>query len=167
MAASGLASQLAPIRLEIGPIFQGFVPIFRRGWFLATTGIGVALLLLAAVVELRRRHRLRHPETASRRYRRQLLTDDLKFCREALDRGDSAAFLAAAKSTLQRHLAGTWNLPAEAITHATLEERLGRHSPLLAVFAAADAARYGGSTLTRTELEELFATLPSALEELP
>lgn len=165
--AGGLASQLAPIRLEIGPISSRIVPLYRRGWFLATAATAVALLLLAAVVELRRRHLLRHPEAIARRQRRQLLTEDLDRCREALNRGDSAAFLAAAKSALQRHLAGSWNLPAEAITHATLEERLGRQSPLLAVFAAADAAHYGGSTLTRQELEALFTTLPSALEDLP
>jgi len=165
--AGGLASQLAPIRLEIGPISPGIVPLYRRNWVLATAATAVALLLLAAVVELRRRHRLRHPETAARRQRRQRLSEDLEGCRKALDQGDSAAFLAAAKGTLQRHLSGAWNLPAEAITQGTLEERLGRQSPLLAIFAAADAAHYGGSTLSRQELEELFATLPSALEDLP
>lgn len=165
--ATGLAAHLAPIRLELGPLSPTILPIFARGWYLGLAGVGLALLLLAGLLELRRRLAARHPEKAERRHRDQLLALDLRRCREALDGGDGRAFVAWAKSAAQHRLASAWKLPAEAITRATVEERLGRQSSLLAIFTAADAADYGGSTLSREEMEQLLATLHSALEELP
>lgn len=159
--------QLAPIRLDLGTISRGIIPVFKRPWFLGLAGIALTLLLLTALVEWRRRHTLHHPEKTARRQRQAVLADDLRRCREACASGDSNAFLAAAKSTAQHHLGAAWQLPAEAISSRTVEERLGREVSLLAIFSAADAALYGGSTLSREEMEQTLSTLHKALEDVP
>jgi BatD DUF11 like domain len=159
--------QLAPTRLDIGTVSPEIMPVFRRPWFLGLAGLALALLLFTALVEWRRRHTLQHPEKAARQRQQAVLADDLRRCREACDGGDSNGFLAAAKSTVQHRLGAAWQLPAEAISSRTVEERLGREAPLLAIFTAADAALYGGSTLSREEMEQTLSTLQKALEDVP
>jgi hypothetical protein len=159
--------QLAPMRLDIGTYSSEITPIFRRPWFLGVAGFALALLLLTALVEWRRRHTLHHPEKTARRRQQAVLANDLRRCREACSGGDSNGFLAAAKSAVQHRLGAAWKLPAEAISHRTVEERLGRAAPLLTIFTAADAALYGGSTLSREEMELLLSTLQTALEDVP
>ena len=160
-------AQAPPIRLELGPLSSSLKPIFRHGWFLATAGAAAAALLFAALVELRRRHLLRHPHQAARRQRDQHLALDLDVCRDKCRQGDGTAFLAAARTTVQNHLGRAWDLPPQAITGTTLEERLGRGTALPQLFAAADAALYGAAPPTQGEMERLFASLKTALEELP
>lgn len=165
--ATGAGMQLAPIRLDVGTVSPEIMPIFRRPWFLGLAGLALALLLLTALVEWRRRHTLHHPGKAARQRQQAVLADDLRRCREACHDGDSNGFLAAAKNTMQHRLGAAWQLPAEAISSRTVEERLGREAPLLAIFTAADAALYGGSTPSREEMEQILSTLQKALEDVP
>ncbi len=160
-------TQAPPIRLELGPLSSSLKPIFQRGWFLATAGVATAVLLLAALVELRRRHLQRHPQQAARRRQDQLLAADLEICREKCRQGDGAAFFAAARTAVQNRLGRAWDLPPQAISGATLEARLGPGNTLVQLFAAADAALYGGAPPAPGDLERLFATLKTSLEELP
>lgn len=158
--------QLAPIRLDIGTVSPEIMPVFKRPWFLGLAGLALALLLLTALVEWRRRHTSHHPEKAARQKQQAVLADDLRRCREACVGGDSNGFLTAAKSAVQHRLGAAWQLPAEAISSRTVEERLGREAPLLAILTAADAVLYGGSTLSREEMEQTLSTLQKALEEV-
>ena len=157
---------LAPLHLSPGKGVSTITPVYYRPVFL----VPVALLLLAlgalSALHLLRRHRLAHPEREEARRREKMLQEAFTGMEDTLATGDSAAFLAGCRTTIQGHLARLWNCRAEAITRADLLERLGRDNPLVDIFTAAEQSAYSGVRLDQPTMRSYATTVKAELEKL-
>lgn len=157
---------LAPLHLNPGKGVSTITPVYYRPVFL----VPVALLLLAlaalSALHLLRRHRLAHPEREEARRRELMLQEAFAGMEGTLATGDSRAFLAGCRTTIQGHLARLWNCRAEAITRADLLERLGRDNPLVDIFTAAEQSAYSGVRLDQPTMRSYATTVKAELEKL-
>ncbi len=161
--APGLAG-LAPIHLQTGDFVNRLEPLWQRGWFLAVCGLCLLILLALLIEGVRRHSREKNPEKERGRQRRAELSHALQHLEEA-KAGDGLAFLAQCRTAIQHHLGSRWNMVPSAISLADLKGRLDPGSPLIDVFAAADAAAYGGATPTPAKMQEYLDRLRMAMEE--
>jgi hypothetical protein len=72
---------------------------------------------------------------------------------DATTSGDPELFFKSARTALQRTLASTWQIAAEAITLAEVDARLGAKSDVARIFTLADEAAYAGVKLTAIEFQ--------------
>ncbi|MFH0782716.1 MAG: BatD family protein [Pseudomonadota bacterium] len=167
--AGGGFGQMAPLSLQMGSFHQGIVPIFMRSWFLSL--VALCLLVLSALFfwQLRRLNLEKHPEKDLRRRRNHIFTSDLNRVKQAYLSENSNEFLASARTAMQNQMGLSWDMAPTTISLATLKSRLGLDSPLVEIFAAADAAAYGGAggtTLSPAKMQEYLKTLGKELEAL-
>ena len=69
--------------------------------------------------------------------------------------GDAAAFYIAARELLLQHFSNDWRMPAEEISAAEIEARLGADGrEIERLFALADEAKYSGTAASRADLSQ-------------
>lgn len=157
---------LAPIQLQAGKFVPRLAPLWQRGWFLAAGGLCLLILLTLLVKEILRRRREKDPERERGRRRKAELRQTLQHLEDARSRGDGAAFLSECRSAIQNHLGPRWHMVPTAVSLADLKARLSADSPLLEIFAAADAAAYGGAPPAPGKMQDYLEKIHRALEEL-
>ncbi len=164
---SGGFAHMAPLNLQTGHFQERIAPIFSKGWYQSLAGLCLFVLLSLSLLQLWRQNLARHPEKQMQKKRHRTLAHDLKEVEETFTAGDSMAFLAAARKAMQNQLGLSWDMPPHAISLAGLKERLGLQSPLIEIFAAADAATYGGASLAREKMQSYLQSIKRELEDLP
>jgi hypothetical protein len=83
---------------------------------------------------------------------------------EAAGRGDAPQFFTAARAALQHTLAATWQIPADQITLADVDARLGNDGDdIREIFALADEANYSGDALQATDFQRWIDTVRGRL----
>lgn len=161
--------QMAPLSLTMGNFHQGIVPLFMHSWFLGLAALCLLVLLVLFLWRLRRLNLEKHPEKDLRRRKNHIFTSDLNRVKQAYHSGNSREFLASARTAMQNQMGLSWDMAPTAISLATLKNRLGEASPLVEIFAAADAAAYGGydgTTLSQAKMQEYLQTMERELEVL-
>ncbi len=158
--------QMAPLNLQMGDFHREIVPLFAKGWFLVLVTFCVLILAALFLWQLRRLNLTKHPERELRRRKNHLLIRDLNQVEQAYASGNSREFLASARTAMQNQMGLSWNMAPTAISLTGLKIRLGPDAPLVAIFAAADAAAYGGATLSREKMQDYLQTMKRELEGL-
>jgi hypothetical protein len=159
--------QMAPLNVQMGGFQQEITPLFMRSWFLALIALCILIIVALFLLQLHRKNLQKHPEKELQRRKNHLLTGDLNHVEQAYNSGNSLQFLASSRTAIQNQLGISWNMAPSAISLASLTSRLGPESPLVEIFAAADAAAYGGAILSREKMQDYLQTMEKALEELP
>ena len=157
---------MAPISVQIGKFQQGIVPVFMRPWFLAVATLCIIVLVALFLWQLRHKHLEKHPEKKLQRQKADLLARDMHNVEQAFKTGKSNDFLFSCRTAMQNQMGLSWNMAPTAISLASLKNRLGANSPLVEIFAATDAAAYGGATLSREKMQEYMQTMNRELEGL-
>lgn len=157
---------LAPIHLETGTYHEQIVPLFKNIWFILLCVVCMLILLTLFGLEIRRRNSEKHPEIEWQKQKRLLLANDLRKIEQAQAAGDGQSFLSLSKTAIQNQLGRLWNIEPAALSLADIKSRLHDNNPLLEIFRAADAAAYGGASLTDKKMQEYFITLKTGLEGL-
>lgn len=85
--------------------------------------------------------------------------------RDAMDAGNVGTFLITSREMIQDHLAYLWGMEPAAISLVDLQNRLEDSSPLIAIFAAAQQYAYGGTALSREEMQQFYTLLSKTMEE--
>ena len=165
-AARGL-DQMAPLNLQMGGFEQRIVPLFAKSWFIGLSSLSILVLVAFLVWQLRRLNLQKHPEKVLRRRKSHILASDLKQAEQACAAGNALDFLLFSRTAIQRQMGLSWNMAASAISLEGLKNRLGLQSPLVEIFAAADAAAYGGATLSREKMQNYLQIMKKELEALP
>ncbi len=168
-AAPSLAlrdGSLAPLHLETGSYQQYIVPLYKTRWFILLCVVVALLMPILGVLLFRRRTRARHPEIERQRQKRLLLISDLQRIEQAQAAGDSQSFLALAKTAIQNQLGLLWHIEPAALSLSDISHRLPESIELLEIFRTANAAAYGGASLSPRKMQEYIGTLKTRLEEL-
>ncbi len=85
----------------------------------------------------------------------------------AVAAGDAPALFGAARAGFQACLAPAWSIPAEAISAADVETRLGaRGERVREIFEQADRCAYGGGARSVADLERWRRVAAEELEGL-
>ncbi len=158
--------QMAPLNLQMGDFQTSIVPMFKRNWFLGLVALSILILIAIGIWQLRRANFAKHPERELRLRKSHLLGNDLNRVEQAYNSGNILEFLALSRTAIQNQTGISWNMAPSAISLADLKNRLGAESPLVEIFAAADAASYGGAELSRAKMQDYFTTMKRKLEEL-
>jgi hypothetical protein len=155
-------SGLRPDHIEAGAFADSLVPLYLRPRFLLIP-LGSGLLFIGGWLAARSREpneksarRDRGTSKAAKRVLAQLET--------AARSGDAALFFHAARAALQQTLAARWRVPADGITTAEVDARLGGEARLEGdtrlegdaddirrLFALADEASYSADKLDVTD----------------
>ncbi len=161
--------QMAPLSLTMGNFHQEIVPLFMRSWFLGLAALCLLVLLALFLWRLRQLNLEKHPEKDLRRRKNHIFASDLNRVKQAYLSGNSREFLASARTAMQNQMGLSWDMAPTAISLATLKNRLDEGSPLVEIFAAADAAAYGGydgATLSQAKMQEYLKAMEIELEVL-
>jgi hypothetical protein len=130
-ATAGLKADHEPAQRTV----DSLIPLYLQPRFLIIPA-ALALLVAGGLIGLRRKPS-RASSVATARALEQLAA--------AARSGDTSAFLDAARALLLQHLAQRWQMPAEHITTAELNARLGEDAgEINRLFALADEAKYSG-----------------------
>lgn len=177
-AADGF--ELAPNRLEAGPLTRDLTPVALRPWFLAAQLAPVAVLAGGLLWLRRRERRAADPRWQRTRQAERAIRAQREEMGRALRSADAAAFFAAARRAVQESVAARDGSSAPALTIGEIESRLSGApagdggQPALddlgddirELFAAADAVAYGGGALPeagfadwKRRVEDLLARL--------
>jgi hypothetical protein len=160
--ASPSHSGLRPDHIAAGAFVDSLVPLYMRPRFFVIP-LGLALLFIGGWLAARAREpneksarRDRGTSKAAKRVLAQLET--------AARSGDAALFFSAARAALQQVLAARWRVPADGITTADVDARLGGDTGLEGdarlqsdaddirrLFALADEASYSADKLNVTD----------------
>jgi hypothetical protein len=149
------------------------VALQQRGWFLAGQLLPAALLIGFWAWDRRRRRLERHPEIIRKYLARRGLRRQLKLARHAAETQDAAGFVTNAVSALREASAphGAAN-PDALVCGDVLAElppagRQGKEAEVVRrLFAAADAARFGGAVADGPELLALKTDWERVLDRL-
>lgn len=163
-ASSGF-EQMAPLNLQMGDFETRIVPLFARSWFMGLVALCLLILVALGIWQLHRANLAKHPERDVRLRKSHLLGSDLNRVEQAFNSGNSLEFLASSRIAMQNQMGISWNMAPSAISLADLKNRLGPESPLVEIFAAADAASYGGAALSQEKMQDYFTTMKKKLEE--
>ncbi|HTY94715.1 MAG TPA: BatD family protein [Steroidobacteraceae bacterium] len=150
------ADALAADAAATGGVSRSLESVLWRPWFMGAA-LAPVILMMAAVTAIRRqRRRAGDPALRRQAAHRTAVRINLEHMASALDRGDSAAFFAAARRALQERLAERWQVSADSVdpqwVAGTLPPEHG--APLQAIFAMADKAVYGAESLGPQALQE-------------
>jgi ABC-type bacteriocin/lantibiotic exporter with double-glycine peptidase domain len=151
----------------MGDFQQKITPLFLRSWFLTLVALCILVIVASLLLQLRRQNLQKHPEKELQRRKNQLLAADLNLVEQAYTAGNSLLFLGAARTAMQNQMGLSWNMAPTTISLTSLKDRLGSDAPLVEIFAAADAAAYGGATLSREKMQDYLQTMKKELEALP
>jgi hypothetical protein len=164
---NGRFEQMAPLNVQLGDFQEKIVPIFLQSWFLVIVALCIVVIFASFLLQLRRQNLQKHPEQALQRRKGHLLASDLNLVEQAYTAGDSLLFLASARTAMQNQMGLSWNMEPTAISLTGLKDRLGADASLVEIFAAADAAAYGGATLSREKMQAYLQIMKKELEALP
>ncbi|MBU1566579.1 MAG: BatD family protein [Proteobacteria bacterium] len=159
--------QMAPLNVQLGDFQREITPLFLRSWFLTLATLCILVLVALFLLQLRRQNLQKHPEKELQRRKSHLLARDLNLVEQAYASGNSLEFLASSRTAMQNQMGLSWNMAPTAISLTSLKGRLGQDSPLVEIFAAADAAAYGGATLSREKMQNYLKIMKKELEALP
>jgi hypothetical protein len=126
------------------------IPLYLQPKFLAVPSV-VVLAFAAGWVAARRRRGTGARQSASGRIASKAAKRVLVQMQSAARAGDAALFFDSARTALQTVLAARWQLAAEEITTAEVEERIGAEDDIRRLFALADEAKYSGRKLNATD----------------
>lgn len=146
---SQYAAGLRPDRVET-PAVSSLIPLYLQAKFLAVPSI-VVLAFAAGWAGARRRRGVGERESAADRIASRAAKRALAQMQGAARAGDAALFFESARTALQSELAARWQLAAEEITTAEVEDRVGAESDIRQLFALADEAKYSGRSLNATD----------------
>jgi len=164
---NGGFEQMAPLNVQMGDFQKEITPLFLRNWLLILVALCILVIVASFLLQLRRLNLQKHPEKELQRRKSHLLASDLKLVEQAYTAGNSLLFLGASRTAMQNQMGLSWNMAPTAISLTSLKGRLGPDAPLVEIFAAADAAAYGGATLSREKMHAYLQTMKKELEALP
>ena len=156
--ASLAATDVLPLRADLGALRRDATPLFRRPAYLGAVALPLAGLAAAACVAWVRRRQLQ-PARLRAREAEQVVRESLRRMDQALGRGDARAFHEASRRALQARLAlrleGSAANPA-ALTAADAARDLADDPSLAAsvrrLLEEADAFAYAGRAPRAAEL---------------
>ncbi len=164
---NGGFEQMAPLNVQMGDFQQEITPLFLRSWFLTLVALCILVIVASFLLQLRRQNLQKHPEKQLQRRKNHLLASDLSLVEQAYTAGNSTLFLASARTAMQNQMGLSLNMEPTTISLAGLKDRLGANASLVEIFAAADAAAYGGATLSREKMQAYLQIMKKELEALP
>jgi hypothetical protein len=154
--------KLAPIRRELGAVSL-YSPLTTASWFVpAMAGCGgLAIALVGWGVWKERR---KDPAKLARREARLAEARALLEAGEAVRKGDSPAFFAAARAALRVRFAGVAGIRPEAVTLADLTGRVDEG--VLELWRVADRLDYSGEAEGAGDLENWRLVLERGMQAL-
>lgn len=161
----GADPPVMPVELSTGTFTPLIQPLFKQQWFLVMVGFCLFLLLGVAIIQLRRKHLLRHKDSIAAKNIEKRIAENMERMAEAVARDDAPQFMEIMRLTLQLRLSNTWQMESSAITHHDLRERLSSQAPLTEIFAIADEYSYGGARLSQDDMNRLLTIAREELKE--
>lgn len=157
---------LAPLHLETGRTVTTIAPLYKKGLFLAFIALCLAILLALTGLTVYRMREESRPEERRKRQIMKALQDSCMKVEKILAEGDSAAFLAACRATIQHHLGAAWQCQPNAITRADLAAKIPEATGLIEILTMAEQSAYSGCQLNRETMTRYTSTLKTELEKL-
>jgi hypothetical protein len=155
MTSSAPANQppsgLRPDHAAAETFANSLVPLYLQPRFLAFPSL-LALAFAGGWFGLRRRAEVSGEPKVRERSLSKAANRVLLQMETAARSGDTALFFNSARSGLRQRLATRWQVAAELVTAAEVEERLGSDGADVGqIFALADEANYSGHEITTTD----------------
>jgi hypothetical protein len=156
---------LRPDHAAAGPFVGSLVPLYFQPRFLAIPSL-VALMFAGAWLTQRQRERSAHAARSGERLLRAKVDAALAQMSAAAAAGDAALFFASARIALQQILGRQWQVPADDVSTADVDSRLGSAAAdIRQIFMLADEANYSGHRIKATDFNRWTQTVRGQLSQ--
>jgi oxygen tolerance protein BatD len=164
MAANRASSPLRPDHAVAGGQVKSLIPLYMQPRFLVIPSV-LAFAFASGLIGLRRRGST--PQGAARkRATSKAGARELERLDAVARAGDTAAFLDAARATLQRSLGARWRLAPEEVTGDEVSRRLGQEGDeIRQLLFLADETRYAENKRVAVDFARWTRVVRRALEE--
>ncbi|MDP9087521.1 MAG: BatD family protein [Pseudomonadota bacterium] len=141
---------LKPDHAAGGRLARSLTPLYLQTRFLAVPSL-LVLAFSAGCLGVRRRRRSAGRLSGRNRGASRAAKRRLAQMETAARGGNASLFFNSARDALQEILAKRWQVPADQVTTAEVQQRLG-HDDIGKIFAFADESKYSGHDLGATDL---------------